>query len=376
MPWNSQNGGWQGGNRGPWGQGPSGGGGGGGRNDPPDLDDLIRRGQERLRNLPGGVGGSGGGLVLIILLVLVAALAWTSVYRVDTDEEGVVLRFGEYVRSEPPGLHFKLPYPVETVQTPVVTRVNKVDIGYRDSNGNKIQVPEESLMLTGDENIIDAEASVFWRIKDAEAFLFNVVDQVQTIKQVSESAIREVVGQSNVETLQTEDRDAAQEKARTLIQSTLDDYKSGIHITEVKFQNVEPPAQVIAAYRDVQAAQADRERLRNEAESYANTVVPRARGEAEQIIQAAQAYREQIVADAEGQAQRFLSIYEQYEKAQDVTRKRIYLETMEEVLGASNKLISDGSNGSGVLPYLPLNELTPTSRSQRSSSSNSASENR
>lgn len=368
MPWNNQNGGgsgggWQGGggNRGPWGQGPSGPGG-----QPPDLEELIRRGQDRFKNaFPGGTMGGRGPVILIGLLVL-GFLIWGSIYRVNTTEQGIVLRFGEYVRWTPPGLHLKLPYPIETVATPMVTRVNRVDIGMRDASrlgerasGAVVNVPEESLMLTGDENIVDINFSVFWRIKEAPNYLFNVQDPPRTVKAVAESAMREVVGQSNIQVLLTAGRDAAQDRVQTLMQAALDDYAAGIEITEVKLQGVDPPTAVIDAFRDVQAARADQERLRNEAEAYANTVIPKARGEAEQTIQAASAYREQTIAEAQGQANRFLAIYNEYKDARDVTRKRMFLETMERVFGDMDKVVIDESagGGQGVVPYLPLTEL-------------------
>lgn len=355
MPWSNQSGGgggWQGGggNRGPWGQGPSGGGG-----QPPDLDELIRKGQEKLREiLPGGTGGARGP-VLIFGLVVVVLLAWSSVFRVDTDEQGVVTRFGEFVRSELPGLHVKLPYPIESVVTPTVTRVNRTDIGTREGGGTV----EEGLMLTGDENIVDISFSVFWRIKYAPDFLFKIEDPERTVKAIAESSMREVVGKSNIQVLLTTGRGEVQTKVAVLMQQALDAYRAGIIVTEVKLQKVDPPSAVIDAFRDVQAARADRERLQYEANTYANTVVPKARGAAAQITQSAEAYREQIVAESQGETKRFLSIYNEYKKAKDVTRRRIYLETMEEVLGRVNKVLIDPSE-KGVLPYLPLSGLRPS----------------
>lgn len=363
MPWSNNNGGggWQGGgggNRGPWGQGPSGGG------QQPDLDELIRKGQEKLREMiPGGTGGARG-LILIIVALAVLFLAWSSVFRVDTDEQGIVMRFGKFARAEEPGLHVKLPYPIETVETPNVTRINRIDIGMRDTGGSSsVNVAEEGLMLTGDENIVDISFSVRWRIaiNGATQYLFNVEDPERTVKAIAESAMREVVGQSNIQALLTTGRGDVQEKVRGLMQQALDSYKSGIEITEVQLQNSNPPSAVIDAFRDVQAAQADQERLRFEANTYANTVVPKARGQAAQITQRAEAYREQIVAEADGEAKRFLSIYTEYKKAKDVTRQRMYLETMEDVYGRINKVLVDPSEGGkGVLPYLPLSGLKPS----------------
>jgi membrane protease subunit HflK len=372
MPWSNNNGGggWQGGgggNRGPWGQGPSGG------NQPPDLDELIRKGQEKLREIiPGGTGGARG-FILIIVALAVVFLAWSSIFRVDTDQQGIVMRFGKVVRVEDPGLRVKLPYPIETVERPTVTRINRIDIGMRDTGGSSaINVAEEGLMLTGDENIVDISFTVRWRIKAASVtadgktvygatdYLFNVEDPERTVKAIAESAMREVVGQSNIQALLTTGRTDVQNKVKGLMQQALDYYQAGIEITEVQLQNSNPPSAVIDAFRDVQAAQADQERLRFEANTYANTVVPKARGQAAQITQGAEAYREQIVAEAQGDAKRFLSIYNEYKKAKDVTRKRMYLETMEDVYGRINKVLVEGEGGKGVLPYLPLSGLKPT----------------
>lgn len=374
MPWSNQNGGggWQGGgNRGPWGQGPSGGG-----NQPPDLDELIRQGQDKFRQIFSG-GGAGGtrGPIIVFLVAIMAFFAWSSVYRVDTDQQGIVLRFGKLVRVTPAGLHVKFPYPIETVEMPTVTRINRADIGMRDTGGaTAVNVPEEALMLTGDENIVDISFSIFWRIKDAQAYLFNVEDPTRLVKAIAESAMREAVGQSKAQVLQTTGRSDVQLKVREFMQTALDYYNAGVEITEVKLQKVDPPAAVIDAFRDVQAARADQERLQNEAGTYANTVVPKARGAAAQITQAAEAYREQIVAEAQGEAKRFVSIYNEYKKAKDVTRRRIYIETMEDVLGGMNKVLVDPSQASrGVLPYLPLSELKPGARGAQAGAADGAS---
>ncbi|HXJ00159.1 MAG TPA: FtsH protease activity modulator HflK [Micropepsaceae bacterium] len=363
MPWNNQNGGGRpgGGGRGPWGTGPSGGG-----PNPPDLEALLKRSQERLRQLlPKGFGN--GGALIVGLIVVVVWLA-SGVYVVDPDEVGVVTRFGAYIGNTSPGINYHLPWPIDAVTIPKVTRENQLNIGYRLGNSEGARdVPEESLMLTGDENIVDINFTVFWVIKDAAAFLFNVENPDSqldgTIKAVAESAMREVVGKNQIEPILTANREPIQEEVRDLTQAILDAYKAGVTITRVQMQKADPPAQVIEAYRDVQAAQTDQDRMRNEAEAYANKVVPEARGQAARIVQQAEGYKQQVTAEAQGEAARFVSVYDQYKKAPDVTRRRIYLDTMSEVLGGMNKVIVDNKGGPGVLPYLPLPELrqgTPT----------------
>lgn len=366
MPWSNNGGGnggggWQGGgggNRGPWGRGPQ----GGGNQQPPDIDELIRKGQQKLREImPGGKGPAGPGtFALIFGALLLVFLASSSIYRVDVDQQGVVLRFGKLARTEAPGLHVKLPYPIETVYLPNVTRINRIDIGMRDAGGNAVSnVAEESLMLTGDENIVDISFTVRWQVKPngAADYLFNVEDPERTVRAIAESAMREVVGESNIQSLLTTGRGEVQSRVKALMQTALDDYKSGINVTEVQLQNSNPPSAVIDAFRDVQAAQADQERLQFEANSYANKEVPQARGKAAQITQAAEAYREQTVAAAQGETKRFLSIYAEYKNAKDVTRRRMYLETMQDVLSHVNKVLIDSKDGKGVLPYLPLSGL-------------------
>ena len=353
MPWNNQGGG-----RGPWGQGPSGGG-----PQPPNLEELLKKGQDRFkRSVPGGFGGSRG----IMLAILVAIAGWlllTTPYRVQPDEQGVVQRFGKYVRTTSPGFHFKFPDPIESVTTPRVTRENQINVGFSDTgsrgrDGATRDVQEESLMLTGDENIVDIDFIVVWRIKDAGDFLFEIREPERTVKAVSESAVREVVGRSAIDDVITEERQAIEVEALDIIQSALDDYESGIEIVRVKLQKSDPPQQVIAAYRDVQAAEADQERMRNEAQGYANDIIPRARGESAEIRLEAEGYKEQVVADAEGEASRFTAIYNEYALAKDVTRQRMYLETMSEILSGMNKVIIDSAQGqSGVVPYLPLPEI-------------------
>lgn len=357
MSWNNQGGGgWQSGGRGPWGQGPRGPG-----PQPPDLEELIRKGQDRLRNmLPGGGGFGGPALWGLVAAGVVVLLVFLCAYRVQPDEQGVVLRFGQWVRTTQPGLNFKWPSPIETVITPKVTRVNRIDIGFRGGDevraGLVRDVPEESLMLTGDENIVDIDFSVFWQIKDAGLYLFNIQNPEATVKAVAESAMREVIGKNPIQRILTEGRQPIEIGTQELIQHVLDEYKAGVAVSRVNLQKVDPPAAVIDAFRDVQAAKADRERAQNEAEAYRNDIIPRARGEAERILQAAEAYKQEVVATAQGEAARFLAVYNQYKTAKEVTQKRLYLETMEEVLRSSNKIILDNKEG-GVVPYLPLTEL-------------------
>jgi modulator of FtsH protease HflK len=367
---------WQMQGGGPWGGGPRGGGpwGGGPRNNgsgpgprgrgpyPPDFEDLLRRGQDRVRRLlPGGF-GTGTGIAVVVIAVLVIWLA-SGFYRVLPDEVGVVLRFGAYDRTTQPGLNYHLPSPIETVLTPSVTRVNRTEIGYRSGETETGQAgvrqePEEALMLTGDENIVDINFTVFWVINDAKAYLFNIRDPELTVKSAAESAMREVVGETPIAQALAEGRAKIEADTQQLLQSILDSYGAGIQITQLQLQRVDPPAEVIDAFRDVQAALADQARLRNEAETYRNGILPGARGDAVQIEQQAEAYRLAAVARAEGDAARFLSVYRAFSVAQDVTVERLYLETMEEVLKNSSKVIIDKSaQGNGVLPYLPLPAL-------------------
>ena len=371
MPWTNQGGGgpWGSGGKGPWGSGPQSPG-----PTPPDLEEILRRGQDKLRRvLPGGnLGGRG-----FALLVLGALALWgfSGFFRVEPDELGVVLRFGEQVRVVQPGLNYHLPYPVETVLTPKALRVNKIDIGMRvvddvRRGGTTVRdVPEESLMLTGDENIVDVDFSVLWKVKPdgVGQFLFNIQNPEGTVKAVAESAMREVIGRSEIQPILTGARQTTETAVQDLMQRTLDHYGAGIIIQQVQLQKVDPPAQVIDAFRDVQAARADLERAVNKSQTYANRVLPEARGRVAQITQAAEAYRQQTVAEATGQTSRFLQIYEQYKKAPAVTRERMYLETMEHIFGGTDKIILDsGPGGSGVVPYLPLSELSrqPQPRSQ------------
>jgi membrane protease subunit HflK len=360
MPWSNQGGGggpW-GSGKGPWGSGPQSSG-----PTPPNLEELLRRSQDKLRTvLPGGnLGGKGFALIALAAL---AIWGFSGFFRVEPDELGVVLRFGKYTRDAKPGLNYHLPYPVESVLTPKVTRVNRIDVGMRLvedlRRGTTLRdVPEESLMLTGDENIVDVDFSVFWLIKPngTSDYLFNIQNPEGTVKAVAESAMREIIGRTQIQPILTGARQGIEGAVQKLMQDTLDKYGAGIQVSQVQLQKVDPPAQVIDSFRDVQAARADAERAQNEAQTYANRVVPESRGRVAQVTQAAEAYREQTVAEATGQTARFVKVYDEYKKAPAVTRLRMYLETMERVFAGTEKFIYDAGTGPGVVPYLPLNEL-------------------
>jgi len=347
MPWNKEGGG---GNQGPWGQGPWGQGpkrpmGGNRGPNPPDLDELLRRSQDKLKDiLP-----SGGRVTWIVPVLLVFAFwLFNSIYQVQADERGVVLRLGQYVRTADPGLHFAF-WPVETMERPKVEAEQQIDIGSTDNEG---------LMLAGDQNIVDIQFTVLWRITSPENYLFNVQTQEAMVKAIAESAMREVVGRTAAEEIRTTGRLAAQDQVRKITQDTLDQYKSGIAITAVNLEKADPPKQVIAAFEEVQRAEQNQAQLINEADQYRNQRVRLAEGEAAKLVEDAKAYKFRVVADAQGEAARFVSIYNEYKNAKDVTRERLFLETMEQVLGNSNKvIIEQGTGGQGVVPYLPLPEI-------------------
>ena len=352
-------------NQSPWGSPPGGGGNGGFRRGPtpPDIDEVVKKIQNFINKFTGG--GKGGSKPVIFGLIILSVIwALSGLYRVLPDEQGVVLRFGKFINTTQPGLNYHFPYPIESVLTPKVTKVNRMDIGFRSARdtgfsqgGGVADVPEESLMLTGDENIVNIDFSVFWVIKDAGNFLFKIQDPEGTVKAAAETAMREVIARSNIQPILTEGRSKIEVDTQEIIQSILDEYNSGIEITQVQTQKADPPDQVIDAFRDVQAARADMERSKNEAEAYSNDVIPRARGEAAKILQAAEAYKKEVVAKAEGEASRFISIYNEYKNAKQVTQERMYLETMEKVLADIDKVIIEKNAGSGVVPYLPLPEL-------------------
>ncbi len=363
MPWTNQggNGGgpWRPSNPGPWGQG------GPGNQGAPDLETLLRRGQEQIRRFtPSGDFGTFGIAAILLLMIVVWLLS--GFYTIAPNEVGLNLVFGRYVGKTTAGLNYNWPYPIGDVDKLPVTDRNAIDIGSvsrddvrRTGGVPGADVPEESLMLTGDENIADVKFRVVWQIDPVhpEDFAFNLRSPEETVKAVAESAMREVIGQSQIQRILTSDRSVTEESAKALIQGVLTSYKAGVLILQVQLLSVGPPSQVVAAYRDVTAAQQDLQRQRNEAETYANRVVPEARGAAARIIQEAQGYREQTVQEAQGQASRFDQVYAEYKNAPAVTRERIYIETMERLLSGTDKVIVDSKGG--VLPYLPLGALAP-----------------
>ena len=347
----------------PW-DSPRGGGNGSGRGPvPPNIEEIIRNIQKTINRFMPGKGAKGGKLLFLGLIILLIIWAASGLYRVLPDEQGVVLRFGKFIKTTQPGLNYHFPYPVETALTPKVTKVNRLDVGFRAgsdsgfSSAGIADVPEESLMLTGDENIVNIDFSVFWVIKDAGNFLFKIQDPAATVKAAAETAMREVIAKSKLQSILTEGRSKIEIETQEIAQSLLDEYESGIQITQVQTQKADPPDQVIDAFRDVQAARADMERAKNEAQAYQNDVIPRARGEAAKILQQAEAYKKQVVAKAEGEASRFLAIYKEYSNAKRVTKERMYLETMEKVLAAVDKVIIEKNASTGVVPYLALPEI-------------------
>ena len=366
MSYNQQGGGPWGGGGGPWGGsgGGSGGGGGGGGNPwgnrgnpPPDLEDLIRKSQDRVRRmLPGGIGG-GRGFSLVASIVLVL-WGFSGLYVVNPDEQGVELLFGRYVKTTAPGINYWFPAPVGEVMKPKVTQTNQIAVGFRSGPGGQRDIPQESLMLTGDENIVDMKFTVQWRIRDAGEFLFNMRDVESTIKIASESAVREIVGGNPLQSILADQREVVAQKAEDLLQQVMDGYKAGVTVLDLQIQNSDPPKEVIDAFNDVQRAKQDQERLQNEANAYRNDIVPRAKGEASRMVQNAAAQKEKLVREADGQAARFNAFYQTYVVDKDITTRRMYLEAMQEVLGKAEKIIVDEkSSGSGVVPYLPLPEI-------------------
>ncbi len=322
-----------------------------------DLDLLIARLQAWLRRLLPGSGGGPRGLALIIIAVLAIWLA-SGFYRVQPDEQGVVLRFGAFAGTTAPGLNYHLPWPIESVLLPAVTRINRVDVGYRAANGGSQpiaarDVPQESLMLTGDENIIDINFSVFWRISNAADYLFDIRNPATTVKYAAESVMREVIGRTPIQPALAEARARIEQQVRDGTQAILDQYHAGIEVTQVQLQRVDPPAAVIDSFRDVQRANTDAERMRNEADAYRNDIVPRARGDAAAIVAQADAQRQAAIAQSQGESQRFLSVLSAYDLAKDVTLRRLYIETMQAMLAHAQLTVLD-HGAAAPLPLLPL----------------------
>jgi membrane protease subunit HflK len=333
---------------------------------------VIRQAQDAVRRfLPRG-GGGAGKLVALAGIVVVALWAMSGFYRVQPDELGIVMRFGAFSRTAPPGLNYRIPWPVETVTTPRVTRINRVDVGFRAPADTPAgvrpaatrDVLAESLMLTGDENIVDIDFAVFWRIRDVDAFLFNTRNPEETVKSAAESVMREVIGRTQIQAALTEARAQIEQEVRRGTEAIMDQYHTGIEITQVQMQKVDPPAAVVDAFRDVQRANADRERVRNEAESFRNDIIPRARGDAERMLAEAQGFRDSQIARARGEAGRFNAVLAAYSLAQDVTMRRIYLETMEDILRRNNIVLVD-DRLQGLVPLLQLGDAQRPAGSQR-----------
>ncbi len=370
MAWGDKN------NQGPWGKSPPPEDGGGRRpsnDDRADLEEQIKKLKDGFyKYFRSGSGGPVNNFKALTIAAIVFFVLWLAngFYKVDPDEQAVILRFGKFNRMADSGLNYHLPSPIESVIIEKVTRVNRIEVGFRSnvftrgrSSESGQNILEESLMLTGDENIVDINFEVQWRVSDIKDYVFNIRDQELTIKAVAESSMREIIGKTPIASALAEGRLQIELETQKLLQNILDSYKSGVQIVTLKMLKVDPPGAVIDAFRDVQTARADKERLENEAESYHNDIVPRARGEAERIVQEAEGYKKEVVARAQGEASRFIAVYEKYINARDVTKRRMYLETMEDILRGTNKIIMDngGTKGSGVVPYLPLNELNKKS---------------
>ena len=340
-----------------------------------DIDDPGPP-RDRGRGRGGQSGGPGGGgpsgpqfemppikipqlnpttILVGVIILLIVWIGPSIFYTVAQDEEGVVTRFGEYVRSSPPGFHFKFPSPIEHVETPTVRKVRAATVGFRQRGTQEKDVPGESLMLTGDENIVDIDLVVQYHIIDAKNYLFNVKDQDQAVHDVAETALRGIIGNRPIDDVLTTGKAEIQIQVKEAMQILLDKYASGVQILNTQLKNVSPPQAVDFAFKDVQSAKEDKDRLINEAKGYSNSIIPEARGKAAQIIAKAEGYREEVINKAEGDAHRFLAQYEEYKKAPQVTKQRIYLETMEEIYPGMKKVITSGDK-SGVLPILSLNQ--------------------
>src|SRR5262245_64617238 len=341
-----------------------GGGGGGGNQGPPDLDELWRNFNQRLSTIFGRRGGAaggeppsfrqlGGGVGLLVVLVLVVWLA-SGFYIVDASQRGVVLTFGRYAQTTDPGLRWRLPDPIQSQEIVNISQVRTIEVGYR--NNVKSKVLREALMLTDDENIVDIQFAVQYTIKDPEDYLFNVRRPDETVLQVAESAFREIVGKSSMDFVLYEGREEIAARAQKLMQDILDSYKTGVLISKVTMQNAQPPEQVQAAFDDAVKAKQDQERAKNEGQAYYNDVVPKARGTASRLIEEANGYRQRVVANAEGDASRFRQVLVEYTKAPAVTRERMYLETVQQIMSSTSKVMIDAKAGGNLL-FLPLDKI-------------------
>ncbi|NCT41046.1 MAG: FtsH protease activity modulator HflK [Alphaproteobacteria bacterium] len=369
-PWGSNGGSNKGGNGdNPWGSNRGNKGGKKDSGNDPDIDEMLRRAQD---NFKGMLPENFQGAPLIGLIIIVLAALWlaSGFYVVNPGENAVVQRFGKWQRTQAePGLGYALPAPIETKTVIKVQEIKRMNIGFVDGltrgGGNaRRDLPEESLMLTSDRNIVDLDVVIQWNIKSAEEYLFNILDQENTIKKVAESAIREVVGQTDMFPIITTGRAAIAEAIQKIIQNNLDEYKSGVNITQVLIDRADVHPDVQAAFQDVQSAKQDAEDIQNRANAYREDILPRARGAAIKNIQEATGYKESTVAKATGDADRFNSVYKAYQTGKDVTRERIFIETMEDVLKNANKIIMDSGNSQGVVPYLPLNQLNSNTNNQ------------
>ena len=336
-----------------------------------DIDDLLRRAQENFRSVfPGGPATNNRYIYLGVVAALVLWMA-SGFYFIQSSQNAVVLTFGKYTKTdEQPGLKYRLPWPLQSATIVDVTQERRIQIGYAETSPMRpgLATVDESLMLTGDENIIDINFVVLWRINDAKNFLFSLRDPEDTIKLVASSAMREVIGQTKIQSALTEGRTKVQNDTRALMQKILDEYKSGITINNVQLQKVDPPEAVVDAFNEVQRARQDQERARNQAEAYSNSILPVARGEASKLLQQAEAYKQEVINRAKGDAARFDSVYQAYKTGESVTAQRMYLETMEEVLKNARTVVLGSSNGSNILPYLPIQGGEKTAKPKPSDS--------
>ena len=325
---------------------------GGSGQDP--LDEVVRKAQDQLSRMVPGKGMKSIGLIVVAVLAL-----WQSIFIVAPDEQGLVKRFGDIVREVEPGPHFKIPF-LETVDTPKVEKLHRIEVGFRTDRGRTQFVPREALMLTGDMNILSLEFIVQYKIKEAKNYLYKVADVEETIHNAAEAAMREVIGKSKIDEALTIGKAQIQQEAQDLLQGVLDQYLAGVQVATIQLQDVNPPEAVAAAFKDVASAKEDREKLINQAHGYRNDLIPRAKGEAAQGINQAKGSAQSRIARAEGEANYFLQTFKEYKLAKDVISKRVYIETMEEVMANTDKVILDSKAGGNVLPYLPLDRLSRT----------------